>query len=49
MTKPKSDLHKKVEEQNSSLKKLIERGVPERKKHSPKHLEAQSSIPKKNQ
>jgi Na+-transporting methylmalonyl-CoA/oxaloacetate decarboxylase gamma subunit len=48
MAKPKSALHKKVEEQNSSLKQLIERVVPERKKYSPKRIEVQSLIPKKN-
>ena len=47
MVKAKSNLHKKVEEQNSSLKKLIERVVPERGKNTSKLKEAQTSIPKK--
>lgn len=47
MAKTKSSLHKKVEEQNSSLKKLIERVAPERKKSSIKQNEAQTSTPKK--
>jgi hypothetical protein len=47
MTKAKSNLHKKVEEQNSSLKQLIERVAPERKKNPRKQTDPETTIPKK--
>jgi hypothetical protein len=47
MAKSLPDLHKKVEKQNSSLKKLIERVVPERKKYSGKQTDTKPSASKK--
>ena len=47
MVKPKPDLHQKVEEQNSILKKLIERFMPERGKYARERNEVQTSNPKK--
>lgn len=47
MAKTKSDLRKKVEEQNSSLKKLIERVAPEKGKNSRKQANTQTPAPEK--